>query len=62
MRTMAKQSYTITVGEVGNNIGHVNVSYHVSDKAAVRAARRTARAYGKDGWLMVADAFGNLVG
>ena len=48
-----KYAYRIIVGEVGNECGHVTVSDHVSDAAAIRAAKRAAKCYGGDGWWRV---------
>jgi hypothetical protein len=48
-----KLAYTLTVGEAGNNIGHPVTSLHVSDKAAIRKAKRLAADYGGDGWWTV---------
>lgn len=45
--------YTITVGETGNELGHVHTAYHVSDTAAIRAAKRLCAPYRGDGWWLV---------
>ena len=50
---MTKQVYKITVGETGNECGHVTRSGHVSDAAAVRKAKRLCAAYHGDGWWIV---------
>ena len=50
---MSKTTYRITVGEVGNEVGHVNDSQHASDLCAVRAAKRRCAAYKGDGWWSV---------
>ena len=56
-----KSLYTITVGEVGNEIGHERQSLHASDLCAVRAAQRQARPYRGDGWWTVTTASGEPV-
>ena len=48
-----KTTYRIIVGEVGNEVGHVTVSEHVSDAAAITKAKRMCRAYDGDGWWRV---------
>ena len=48
-----KQNYRITVGETGNDCGHVTSSSHVSDRAAIRAAKRRCAEYHGDGWWRV---------
>ena len=58
---MSKQSYKITVGEVGNEIGHTQTSEHVSDDAAIRKARRECAPYDGDGWWIVEDESGRPV-
>ena len=50
---MTKQVYKITVGETGNECGHVTRSGHVSDAAAVRKAKRLCATYHGDGWWRV---------
>ena len=50
---MKKQAYRIVVGETGNYCGHVTNSSHVSDRAAIRAAKRRCAAYHGDGWWIV---------
>lgn len=50
---MIKTTYHIIVGEVGNECGHVEVSDHVSDRAAITKARRLCREYDGDGWWRV---------
>lgn len=50
---MTKAAYRIIVGETGNECGHVTVSEHVSDAAAIRKAKRMCRAYDGDGWWRV---------
>lgn len=50
---MKKHTYQITVGETGNECGHVTTSEHVSDAAAIRAAKRRCSAYRGDGWWRV---------
>ena len=50
---MKKQPYKITVGETGNECGHVTSSSHVSDRAAIRAAKRRCAEYHGDGWWRV---------
>ena len=57
---MTKQSYQIIVGETGNECGHVTSSSHVSDRAAIRAAKRRCAEYHGDGWWRV-EAEGALV-
>jgi hypothetical protein len=52
-REMKTYTYKIIVGEVGNEVGHVTVSDHVSDKAATAKARRLCREYDGDGWWRV---------
>ena len=47
------KSYTIIVGETGNERGHVTDSIHASDAAAVRKAKRLCAAYRGDGWWRV---------
>jgi hypothetical protein len=58
---MSKRKYQITVGEVGNEVGHVTRSSHVSDEAAVRKARRMVRPYRGDGWWYVTADNGRWV-
>jgi hypothetical protein len=48
-----KQTYSIIVGETGNECGHVTISSHVSDAAAVRKAKKSCAAYRGDGWWRV---------
>jgi len=48
-----KQTYRIIVGETGNELGHVTISRHVSDRAAIRAAKRRCAKYHGDGWWRV---------
>ena len=55
-----KQTYRIIVGETGNECGHVRIGKHVSDAAAIRAAKRRCSAYHGDGWWRV-EAEGALV-
>ena len=50
---MKKQPYKITVGETGNVRGHVRTSEHVSNRAAIRAAKRRCAEYHGDGWWRV---------
>lgn len=50
---MKKHVYQITVGETGNWYGHVTISSHVSDAAAVRKAKELCAAYKCDGWWRV---------
>jgi len=50
---MTKHTYQITIGETGNECGHVSTSDHVSDRAAIRAAKRLCSAYHGDGWWRV---------
>jgi len=50
---MKKHVYKITVGETGNESGHVTRSCHVSDAAAIRAAKRLCAPYRGDGWWRV---------
>ena len=50
---MTKHEYQITVGETGNFCGHLTLSRHVSDAAAIRAAKRRCAAYHGDGWWIV---------
>jgi hypothetical protein len=57
-REMSKATYRITVGEVGNEIGHVNTSWRASDLCAIRAAKRRCAAYKGDGWWVVQTAAG----
>jgi len=46
--------YTIIIGEKGNSIGHVTLSEHYSDNAAIQAARKACRrTYKQDGWWIV---------
>ena len=52
--------YTITVGEAGNERGHSHTAYHVSDAAAIRAAKELCAPYRGDGWWRV-EADGALV-
>ena len=48
-----KQTYRIIVGETCNECGHIRTSDHVSDAAAIRAAKRRCSAYHGDGWWRV---------
>ena len=50
---MTKHTYQTTVGETGNECGHVTNSSHVSDAAAVRKAKRLCAPYRGDGWWRV---------
>jgi len=50
---ITKHTYQITIGETGNERGHVATSSHVSDTAAIRAARRLCAQYKVDGWWRV---------
>ena len=50
---MKKKVYKVTIGETGNECGHVTRSRHVSDTAAIRAARRLCAEYRGDGWWRV---------
>jgi hypothetical protein len=52
----------VTVGEVGNGIGHTSAHYCETDAGAIRAARRKAAPYKGDGWWLVQDETGRLVG
>jgi hypothetical protein len=62
-----KKSYTIIVGETGNEIGHprqitIAAAADFCDAAAVRAAKREVAAYRGDGWwMLVRDADGATV-
>jgi len=49
----AKRTYTVTVGEVGNDIGHVSTHHCATDEGAVRTAKREVAPYGGDGWWTV---------
>ena len=60
-RRAMKQQYTVVVGEVGNEIGHTSTHLCGSDALAVRAARRQAAGYGRDGWWTVCDDTGRPV-
>jgi len=55
-----KTTYRIIVGETGNECGHVTVSDHVSDGAAIAKAKRLCREYDGDGWWSV-ERNGQLV-
>lgn len=48
-----KHAYQIIVGETGNERGHIHRSAHVSDAAAIRAAKRLCAPYSGDGWWLV---------
>ena len=50
---MTKHTYKITVGERGNERGHVTISRHISYAAAVRKAKELCSAYRGDGWWRV---------
>ena len=50
---MTKHTYQITIGETGNECGHVYTSEHVSGTAAIRAAKRMCSEYHGDGWWRV---------
>ena len=57
----AREAYRVTVGEVGNEIGHRSTHYCASNAGAVRAARRACASYGGDGWWIVTGASGREV-
>ena len=48
-----KTSYSIIIGEVGNEVGHVITISCVSDAAAIAKAKKECRAYNGDGWWRV---------
>jgi hypothetical protein len=56
-----KTRYTVTVGEVGNEIGHTSRHDCATDAGAIRAAKRQAAPYKGDGWWTVKDADGRPV-
>jgi len=56
---MKKQAYIITVGEAGNELGHMYKSNHISARAAIRAARRMCAEYHGDGWYIVHEDTGD---
>ena len=58
---MIKDRYKITTGETGNEVGHEAWHHVTSDTGAIRAALRAVRAYGRDGWWIVADRAGREV-
>ena len=45
--------YTITVGEVGNEIGHEATTQHATDADAIKAAKKAVKAYNGDGWYKI---------
>ena len=45
--------YTIIVGEVGNEIGHVTTAEYATDADAVKAAKKAAKKYNGDGWYKI---------
>lgn len=45
--------YQITVGETGNECGHVRTATLKDDATAVRAAKRAAACYDGDGWWLL---------
>ncbi len=57
-----KTKYTVTVGEVGNEIGHESTHNCATDEGAIRAARRECRPYKGDGWWYVRDEDGREIG
>ena len=57
---MTKHTYQITIGETGNECGHVTISRHVSYAAAVRKAKELCAAYKGDGWWRVECAGATL--
>jgi hypothetical protein len=56
---MKKQAYIISVGEAGNELGHMYKSNHVSAQAAIRKARRMCAEYQGDGWYIVHEDTGD---
>jgi len=56
-----KSKYIITVGEVGNEIGHGSESRHVNDEAAISKARREVAPYHGDGWWIVRTEHGEWI-
>ena len=50
-----KTEYKITVGEQGNEVGHVTRRAYKGDLHAIEAARRMVRPYKGDGWYKVED-------
>lgn len=55
------KTYAITIGEVGNEIGHVQQCRARSDAGAMRAAGRAMTKYGRDGWWIVTDPDGRVI-
>ena len=51
-------THTITVGEVGNEIGHESRHHHQTDDLAIENAKRLCRPYKGDGWWSVERADG----
>ena len=45
--------YTITVGEVGNEIGHATTAKYATDAEAIKAAKKAVNVYNGDGWYNV---------
>jgi hypothetical protein len=56
-----KTRYTVTVGEIGNEVGHESTHNCETDAGAIRAARRAVAPYQGDGWWRVEDETGRPV-
>lgn len=48
-------TYKITIGETGNNTGHVKESAYKGDLHAIDAARRMVKPYRGAGWYKIED-------
>lgn len=61
MDSNRKSTYTITVGEVGNEIGHQTTGQYLSGDHAIRAAKRAVACYKGDGWYTVTNDRGEVI-